>query len=119
MIAFRWRDSAHKNRKRLMALPIDEFLRRFLLHVLPPGFVRIRHFGFLAHRRRGALLPLCVRLLAASGPVPAEVASEGKTGSSPRPLWTCPNCGGTMILLERLSAIELRVRSPPVSVTEP
>jgi hypothetical protein len=119
MIAFRWRDSAHKNRKRLMALPLDEFLRRFLLHVLPPGFVRIRHFGFLAHRRRGALLPLCVRLFAASGPPPAEVASQRKAVFSPRPLWTCPNCGGPMILLERLSAIELRVRSPPASVTEP
>ncbi len=41
----------------------DEFLRRFLLHVLPPGFVRIRHFGFLAHRRRARHLPLCFRLL--------------------------------------------------------
>lgn len=62
--AFRWRDSAHNNTKRLMTLSIDEFLRRFLLHVLPPGFVRIRHFGFLAHRRRSALLPLCFQLLA-------------------------------------------------------
>ena len=63
-VTFRWRDSAHKNKKRLMTLTVDEFLRRFLLHVLPPGFVRIRHFGWMAHRRRGALLPLCVRLLA-------------------------------------------------------
>ena len=68
-VTFRWRDSAHKNKKRLMTLPVDEFLRRFLLHVLPPGFVRIRHFGLLAHRRRGALLPLCFQLLAESGRV--------------------------------------------------
>jgi len=52
-VTFRWRDSAHKNKKRLMTLPVEEFLRRFLLHLLPKGFVRIRHFGFLhpaAHR---------------------------------------------------------------------
>jgi hypothetical protein len=44
-IPFRWRDSAHGNKKKLMTLPVDEFLRRFLLHLLPRGFVRIRHFG--------------------------------------------------------------------------
>ena len=51
-VTFRWRDSAHGNKKRLMTLPVDEFLRRFLLHLLPRGFVRIRNFGFLANRRR-------------------------------------------------------------------
>src|SRR6266851_3687550 len=51
MVTFRWRDSAHHNKKRLMMLPVNEFLRRFLLHVLPPGFVRIRYFGWMAHRR--------------------------------------------------------------------
>jgi Putative transposase len=61
-VVFRWRDSAHKNKKRLMRLTLDEFLRRFFLHVLPRGFVRIRHFGFFAHRRRAALLPLCFAL---------------------------------------------------------
>ena len=71
-VTFRWRDSAHKNKKRLMTLPVDEFLRRFLLHVLPGGFVRIRHFGFLAHRRRGALLPLCFQLLATHGSALSE-----------------------------------------------
>ena len=48
-VTFRWRDSAHGNKKRRMTLPVDEFLRRFLLHLLPRGFVRIRHFGFLAN----------------------------------------------------------------------
>jgi hypothetical protein len=115
-VTFRWRDSAHKNKKRLMTLPVDEFLRRFLLHVLPPGFVRIRYFGLLAHRRRGALLPLCVQLLAESGRVPADAGSEENAGSSPRPLWTCSKCGGPMVLIERLSPIELRLRSPPVPV---
>src|SRR5260370_40020408 len=67
-VTFRWRDSAHKNKQRLLTLPVDEFLRRFLLHVLPRGFVRIRHFGFLASRRRGALVPLCKHLLPAGEP---------------------------------------------------
>jgi hypothetical protein len=50
-VTFRWRDSAHGNKKRLMTLPVEEFLRRFLLHLLPRGFVRIRNFGFLANDR--------------------------------------------------------------------
>jgi hypothetical protein len=119
MVTFRWRDSAHKNKKRLMTLPASEFLRRFLLHVLPPGFVRIRHFGFLAHRRRRASLPLCLQLLAESGRVPAETRPEEETGSSPRPLWSCPQCGGPMVLIERLSNIRLRLRSPPVITRQP
>src|SRR5262249_16742717 len=57
-ITFRWRDSAHNNEQKLLTLSLDEFLRRFLLHVLPKGFVRIRNFGFLANRRRSTLLPL-------------------------------------------------------------
>ena len=65
-VTFRWRDSAHGNKKRLMALPVEEFLRRFLLHLLPRGFMRIRNFGFLANRRRAELLPLCLRLLQSS-----------------------------------------------------
>src|ERR1700758_2268469 len=69
-VTFRWRDSAHHNKKRLMTLHVNEFLRRFLLHVLPPGFVRIRHFGFLSTRNRSALLPLCLHLLKASAAEP-------------------------------------------------
>jgi hypothetical protein len=64
---------------RLMMLPVNEFLRRFLLHVLPPGFVRIRHFGFLALRRRGTSLPRCFQLLAESGIVRAASREPEKT----------------------------------------
>ena len=117
-VTFRWRDSAHKNKKRLMSLPVDEFLRRFLLHVLPPGFVRIRHFGFQAHRCRGSLLPLCFQLLADSGRASVETKSPEIACTSPRPLWTCPQCGGPMVLIERLSLPELRLRSPPVPVAQ-
>ena len=117
IVTFRWRDSAHKNKKRLMTLPVNEFLRRFLLHVLPPGFVRIRHFGFLAHRRRGTSLPLCFQLLAESGKVPAQTRAEEDGSASPPP-WTCPRCGGPMVLIERISSLELRLRSPPVPAAQ-
>ena len=104
-VTFRWRDSAHKNKKRLMSLTVEEFLRRFFLHVLPRGCVRIRHFGLFAHRLRRTLLPLCRQLLAVvSHPAPSD-ASETKCDSTP-PLWLCPQCGGPMVLLERLSPVE-------------
>ena len=64
-VTFRWRDSADHNKQKLLTLPVDEFLRRFLLHLLPEGFVRIRNFGFLANRKRATLLPLCFQLLSA------------------------------------------------------
>src|SRR3989441_733563 len=65
-VTFRWRDSAHNNEQKLMTLSLDEFLRRFLLHLLPEGFVRIRNFGFLANRKRATTLPLCFQLLGAA-----------------------------------------------------
>ena len=71
-VTFHWRDSAHHNKQRLMTLHVNEFLRRFLLHVLPPGFVRIRYFGSLSTRNRCTLLPLCRRLLAATETMPAH-----------------------------------------------
>ena len=62
-VTFGWRDSAHGNQQRLITLELDEVLRRFLLHVAPSGFVRIRYYGFLTNCKRGALLPLCRRLM--------------------------------------------------------
>jgi len=116
-VTFRWRDSAHHNKKRLMQLPLEEFLRRFFLHVLPKGFVRIRHFGFFAHRRRTALLPLCFQLLPrAANP---EAPTPDAPSSSPRPLWLCPRCGGAMAILQRFTAAEARLRSPPLGNLEP
>ncbi|MGB6689058.1 MAG: transposase [Terracidiphilus sp.] len=110
-VTFRWRDSAHGNKKGLMTLPVDEFLRRFLLHLLPRGFVRIRNFGFLANRRRATLLPLCFQLLSGSEKMPASVASPS-ADQNPT-LWNCPVCGATMRVIERLSAVQLLLRSPP------
>jgi hypothetical protein len=114
-VTFRWRDSAHNNEQKLMTLSLDEFLRRFLLHVLPKGFVRIRNFGFLANRRRATLLPLCFQLL---GAVPQlQTEQEASTAKESTPLWLCPQCGGPMVVLERLTAAEIQLRSPPVLVT--
>ena len=114
-VAFRWRDSTHKNKKRVMRLAVDEFMRRFFLHALPRGFVRIRHFGLFAHRRRGALLPLCFALLGAGEPETAVAATRATTRP---PLWVCPRCGGPMVIVERLSAAEARFRSPPAELTK-
>jgi hypothetical protein len=110
-VTFRWRDSAHGNKKRPMTLEIDEFLRRFLLHVLPPAFVRIRNFGFLANRRRATLLPLCFHLLGSSRQTADSPASTPTDNT--HSLWNCPLCGGSMHVVERLSAAQLLLRSPP------
>jgi hypothetical protein len=110
-VTFRWRDSAHGNKKRLMTLPVDEFLRRFLLHLLPRGFVRIRNFGFLANRQRAQLLPLCLSLLQAAKSIP--VASVSLSTDRPHSPWKCPVCGAITHVLDRLSAAQLLLRSPP------
>ena len=111
-VSFRWKDYAHGNKKRMMTLDAQEFLRCFLPHVLPRGFVRIRSFGFLANRRCATLLPLCQRLLL-DDPQPQFHA----TGSSSTRLscFRCPKCATPMILVERLSALTLwtlTVRTP-------
>lgn len=107
-VTFRWKDYAHGSKQKLMTVTADEFLRRFLLHVLPHGFVRIRFFGFLANRRRKSLLPLCQQLLkmAVAGcrdPIPPKACS--------RAVWQCPRCGGSMLLMQRLNVAELQSQS--------
>jgi hypothetical protein len=94
-----------------MPLSLDEFLRRFLLHLLPKGFVRIRHFGFLANRRRATLLPLCLQLLGALQPSHNHPEASPAQEASPLPL--CPKCGGRMVVIERLTAAQIQLRSPP------
>jgi hypothetical protein len=100
-VAFRWKDYAHGNQQRIMTLSADEFLRRFLLHVLPRGFVRIRFFGFLANRRRATLLPLCQQLLGQQAAQNRALAGRSVT---PPTFWLCPTCSIPMLLIEQLSA---------------
>jgi len=108
-VTFRWRDSAHSNEQKLMTLSLDEFLRRLLLHLLPEGFVRFRNFGFLANRKRATLLPLCFQLLDRAPLTEQEASTAG-----PSDLWSCPKCGGPMMVVERLTAVEIQLRSQPV-----
>jgi hypothetical protein len=112
-VTFRWRDSAHNNEQKLMTLSLDEFLRRFLLHLLPKGFVRIRNFGFLANRRRATLLPLCFHVLGSAQPTEQELSTDHDANDLRR----CPECGGPMVVIERLTASEIQLRSPPALVT--
>ena len=115
-VTFRWRDSAHHNEQKLMTLPLDEFLRRFLLHLLPKRFVRIRNFGFLANCRRTVSLPLCFLLFPSrSGP---QTGQGSSTADGAKDFWRCPHCAGPMVLIKRLTPpTEIRLRSPPLPVT--
>ena len=71
-VRFRWRDYAHGNKVKVMRLDADEFIRRFLLHVLPRGFTRLRHYGLLANRSKARKLALCRTLLGQPAPEPLE-----------------------------------------------
>jgi hypothetical protein len=108
-VMFRWKDYRHGSQQRTMTVSAVEFLRRFFLHVLPKGFVRIRFFGFLAHRRRAQDLPRCRRALEA-GPGPA-LAPRIIEPATPAASWPCPRCGGTMVLIERLTTHQIRGRA--------
>jgi hypothetical protein len=105
-VSFRWKDYRHESRQKVMRLEAPEFMRRFLLHVLPGGFQRIRHYGLLANRHRAAKLARCRQLLVE--PVPVIKAPDAPldyrdryaqlTGKSLR---DCPRCGlGHMVCVE-------------------
>jgi hypothetical protein len=99
-VTFLWKDYRHHDKRKSMTLDADEFIRRFLLHVLPDGFHRIRYYGYLANGHRAAKLALCRRLLAAPIPPPVTLATDYRerwrqlTG---RAIDLCPGCGGRMV----------------------
>jgi hypothetical protein len=98
-VAFRWKDYRRGGRTKVMTLDAHEFIRRFLLHTLPDGFHRVRHYGFLANGHRAAKLDLCRRLLAK--PQQDELEPDAKSAAA-EPLAAahrCPCCGGQMITL--------------------
>jgi hypothetical protein len=105
-VTFRWKDYAHGNKQRKMTLTAIEFLRRFVQHVLPRGFVRIRYFGFLANRSRAHLLPLCRQL---HGSAPLNMSSQQSAIQSTA-TWLCPRCGSMMVICARLTAQQLALR---------
>jgi Putative transposase/Transposase zinc-binding domain len=102
-VSFRWKDYRHGSQIRTLTLDAHEFLRRFLLHVLPKRFVRIRYFGYLAPRCRTRELAQCRQALAVA-PTPPN---EPLAASTPRPSWPCPRCGAPMRVVERLTARQL------------
>lgn len=102
-IRFRYKDYAHRNRKRVMRLSALEFVRRLLLHVLPPGFVRIRHYGLLSNRQRRQNLALCRQLLEGAAPEaePGEPVNTPEPAAPITPARSCRNCGAArMIVIE-------------------
>jgi Putative transposase/Transposase zinc-binding domain len=104
MVRFRYKDYAHGNRKRVMTLTALEFVRRLLLHVLPTGFMRLRHYGILANRHRHEKLALCRRLLGSGSAVEPELPETKQINenlSSITPKRACPACGAArMIVIE-------------------
>ena len=100
-VSFRWKDYRHRHKTKVMALTAHEFLRRFLLHVLPDGFRRIRHYGFLANGHRTKKLAILRTLLAVPTPSPVTPPPadyrERYARLTGRALDICPDCGGRMI----------------------
>lgn len=108
-VTFTYRDRKDKDRKKTLTLPAEEFIRRFLLHVLPEGFMRIRHFGFLANRTKKHALPQCRKLLGLNPALPQILNRSTQdllldlTGID---LTRCPSCKkGTMIIVAELPKI--------------
>jgi hypothetical protein len=99
-VTFKWKDYRAKGRQRakVMILAIDEFIRRFLIHVLPGGFHRIRHYGLLANGARAENLARARELLRV--PVTQSEPTEVNAGEPPMLSHPCPCCGGRMIIIE-------------------
>ena len=123
-VTFAWKDYRHESKNKTMRLDAHEFIRRFLLHVLPSGFQRIRSYGFLANRYRQVKIELCRKLLGAPVPVVAQDLSDHEpdyrdryqrlTGLSLR---DCPHCSkGQMVRIESFTAGFLP-RGPPIKTS--
>jgi ribosomal protein L37AE/L43A len=112
-VTFRWKDYAHGGRRATMTLEAVEFVRRFLMHVLPSGFVRVRHYGLLANRHRQEKLARCRELLGMAAPPPADPAATDPDPVTPpaqeatvTPTRVCPRCGaGRMIVIAEFPPI--------------
>ncbi|MGH8140654.1 MAG: IS91 family transposase [Steroidobacteraceae bacterium] len=110
-VAFRWKDYRDSDAQKTMTLTAEEFIRRFLLHVLPPGLQRIRYYGFLGNRHREEKLAQCRTLLQVNSTTPEKAAAEAPADYRQRyealtgvSLQSCPVCRrGRMMLIEQLS----------------
>jgi hypothetical protein len=116
-VTFRWKDyRAHgRTRYKTMTLATEEFMRRFLLHVLPSGFHRIRHYGLLANAKRKLNIATARKLLHQPVPVPTANPLDVHTGSSgARATFVCRHCGAPMLVIETFARAQ-RIRGPPSS----
>jgi hypothetical protein len=113
-VSFRWKDyrETGRSKSKVMRLTPSEFMRRFLLHVLPDGFHRIRHYGLFANGHRADKLALCRELLKVSSAVNDEHAGDGVHHDDVPP---CPCCGGRMQVIETFE----RGEAPRTQVTVP
>ena len=112
-VTFRWKDYAHGNQPAMMTLQATEFIRRFLLHVLPKGLVRIRHFGFLANRCRRQKISLCRKLLHVALPTKPQGCNPRDdsltTEQEAKPIDRCPVCK-----VGRLRLVEILLPQAPM-----
>jgi Putative transposase len=113
-VSFRWkdyRDGRGRTKPKVMHLPAGEFMRRFLLHVLPEGFHRIRHYGLFANGHRAAMVARCRELLGVP-PAPAEADDQEERRGATKEVPACPCCGGPMRVIERFEGPGSRRRYP-------
>ena len=118
-VTFTWKDYRHGAAPNTMTLAADEFIRRFLLHVLPGGFQRIRHYGFLANGHRRAKITLIRKLLGPAFPSPALAAGTDEVATTENAICAaatppCPCCGGTMAVIETLPGPRRHGRRPVI-----
>ncbi len=112
-VTFRWKDyrAKGKTRHKTMTLSADEFMRRFLLHVLPSGFHRIRHYGLLANAQRSDHLTRARELLNVVPDVDASQHADAPTEPG-QPIFTCPDCGAAMVIIDVIVRGQ-PIRAPP------
>jgi hypothetical protein len=114
-VTFRWKDyrATGRTRHKTMTLAAEEFMRRFLLHVLPAGFHRLRHYGLLANPTRKKSIEIARTLLhVPAPPAPADPAS------APRPTFVCRHCGAPMLIVQILARAQ-HIRAPPACSVPP
>jgi len=119
-VTFRWKDyrvkegvkdgTKDQTRHKAMTLAPEEFMRRFLLHVLPGGFHRIRHYGLLANGSRKASLALARKLLGTSKPEP--VLADAEDAAIKPPTFICQHCGRALLIVQTFTRSQ-SIRAPP------
>ena len=113
-VTFRWKDyrAKGKTRQKIMTLEADEFMRRFLLHVLPGGFHRIRHYGLIANNARKENLARARELLQVAPAATPDADPADAINDNARPTFVCAHCGAPMVIIQTLMR-ERTIRAPP------